>query len=93
MLRLTVSTEEYIQLGDNIKIAFLGGSKNHLKIMIDAPKEVKIARGKTIAREATTPEERSKLPKYYAAPDTKEGKAALNKWLEIKKEAETEGKL
>ena len=39
MLRLSVSTEEYLLIGDNIKIAFLGGSHNHMRIMIDAPKE------------------------------------------------------
>ena len=27
MLRLTLSTEEYLMLGDDIKIVFLGGSK------------------------------------------------------------------
>ena len=32
MLRLTVSPEEYLMIGDNIKIVFLGGSKNHLRI-------------------------------------------------------------
>ena len=41
MLRLTVSPEEYLMINDNIKIVFLGGTKNHLRIMIDAPKEVK----------------------------------------------------
>ena len=40
MLRLTVSTEEYLMIGDNIKVVFLGGTKNHLRIMVDAPKEV-----------------------------------------------------
>ena len=39
MLRLTVSTEEYLMIGDNIKVVFLGGTKNHLRIMVDAPKE------------------------------------------------------
>ena len=33
MLRLTLSTEEYLMLGDDIKIVFLGGSNNHLRIM------------------------------------------------------------
>ena len=56
MLRLTVSPEEYLMINDNIKIVFLGGTKNHLRIMIDAPKENQI----------TDPEERAKLPKYYA---------------------------
>lgn len=86
MLRLTVSTEEYIQINENVRIALLGGSKNHLKIMIDAPKEVKIARGKTIERQAEGTEEIKKLPKYYAEPKTQEEKAALNQWLEIKRE-------
>ena len=36
MLRLTLSTEEYLMLGDDIKIVFLGGSNNHLRIMVDA---------------------------------------------------------
>ena len=39
MLRLTVSPEEYLMINDNIKIVFLGGTKNHLRIMIDAPRE------------------------------------------------------
>ena len=46
MLRLTVSPEEYLMINDNIKIVFLGGTKNHLRIMIDAPKEVNIVRRK-----------------------------------------------
>ena len=42
MLRLTVSPEEYLMINDNIKIVFLGGTQNHLRIMVDAPKEVNI---------------------------------------------------
>ena len=44
MLRLTVSTEEYLMLGDDIKVVFLGGTGKHLRIMIDAPKDVNIVR-------------------------------------------------
>ena len=62
MLRLTVSPEEYLMINDNIKIVFLGGTKNHLRIMIDAPKEVNIV----LENQITDPEERAKLPKYYA---------------------------
>ncbi len=86
MLRLTVNTEEYIQINENIRIAFLGGSKNHLKIMIDAPKEVKIARGRAIEKQVESVEEKRKLPKYYAEPKTKEEKEALNQWLDLKRE-------
>ena len=50
MLRLTLSTEEYLMLGDDIKIVFLGGSNNHLRIMVDAPKEVDIVRSKVLEK-------------------------------------------
>ncbi len=48
MLRLTVGVDDYIQINDNIKIMFLGGSPKNTRIMIDAPKEVKIVREKAI---------------------------------------------
>ena len=66
MLRLTVSPEEYLMINDNIKIVFLGGTKNHLRIMIDAPREVNIVRSTVLENQITDPEEREKLPKYYA---------------------------
>ena len=65
MLRLTVSTEEYLMIGDDIKIVFLGGTNNHLRIMVDAPKDKEILRSKVLERQITDPEERAKLPKYY----------------------------
>ena len=40
MLRMTVNTEEYIQIGDDIRIVFLGGSRNHTRVMLDVPKEI-----------------------------------------------------
>lgn len=69
MLRLTVSTEEYLMLGDDIKIVFLGGSKNHLRIMIDAPKDVDIIRSKVIENKIKDEELLQKLPKYYAVEE------------------------
>ena len=60
MLRLTVSPEEYLIIKDNIKIVFLGGTKNHLRIMIDAPKEVNIVRSTVLENQITDPEERAK---------------------------------
>lgn len=65
MLRLTVKTEEYLMINDNIKIVFLGGTPNHLRIMIDAPKDANIVRSSVIENSATE-EEKAKLPKYYA---------------------------
>lgn len=66
MLKLSVSTEEYLMLGDDIKLVFLGGSHNHLRIMIDAPKDVNIVRSTVL--EKNNPELRETTPKYYADP-------------------------
>lgn len=70
MLRLTVSTEEYLMINDNIKIVFLGGTKNHLRIMVDAPREVNIVRSTVLENQISDPEEKEKMPKYYAEPET-----------------------
>lgn len=50
MLRLTVGIEDYIQINEDIKIIFLGRQSEEYAGKIDAPKEVKIARGKAIKK-------------------------------------------
>lgn len=72
MLRLTVNTEEYLMIGDDIKIVFLGGTKNHTRIMLDIPKEVNVVRSKVIESRTTDPEEKKKLAHYYAEPELPE---------------------
>ncbi len=72
MLRMTVNTEEYIQIGDDIKIIFLGGSRNHTRVMLDLPKELSVVRSKVIERNAGSQEEKEKLPHYYAVPELPE---------------------
>ena len=52
MLMLTVPKEEYIMIGKDIKITFMGGNNNQLRIMIDAPKDVNVARGRAIRKRA-----------------------------------------
>ena len=34
MLRMSVAAREYLMLGDDIKIVFLGGSGKHMRIMM-----------------------------------------------------------
>lgn len=68
MLRLTVSTEEYLLINENIKIIFLGGTKNHLRIMVDAPREVNIVRSAVLKQDAKRTGKESALPVYYAEP-------------------------
>lgn len=72
MLRMTVNTEEYIQIGDNIKIVFLGGSRNHTKVMLDVPAEINVVRSRALENHAKTPEDRAKVDRYYAAPELEE---------------------
>lgn len=72
MLRLTVSAEEYLMIGENIRIVFLGGTGKHMRIMIDAPREVDIVRSKVIEKKFTDPEIRATLPKYYPEPERPE---------------------
>lgn len=72
MLRLTVSPEEYLVIGDNIKIVFLGGSKRHIRIMLDIPKELNVVRSKVVENSMKDTEEKSELPHYYAVPEPPE---------------------
>ena len=52
MLRLSVNKNEYLMVGQNVRITFLGGNENTLKLMVDAPKEINVARGKAIEKRA-----------------------------------------
>ena len=52
LLRLSVQRNEFIMVGKDIKITFLGGVKNQAHIMIDAPKDVNISRGRAIEKRA-----------------------------------------
>ncbi len=72
MLRLTVSTEEFLQIGDNVKIVFLGGTKNHLRIMVDAPREVNIVRSTVMEKNMTANQAKEAIPKFYAQPESPE---------------------
>ena len=69
MLRMTVNTEEYIQIGDDIRIVFLGGSRNHTRVMLDVPKEINVVRSRALENHAKTAEEREKISHYHAVPE------------------------
>ena len=52
MLRLSVTKNEYLMIGKDVRLTFLESNDRSLKIMIDAPKEINIARGKAIEKRA-----------------------------------------
>ena len=65
MLRLSVNKNEYLMVGQNVRITFLGGNENTLKLMVDAPKEINVARGKAIEKRAAARQlaEEGKMPR------------------------------
>ena len=65
MLRMSVKNEEYLIIGDDVKIVFLGGGGGQTRIMIDAPKEINIVRSKAMEKRIQDPELLAKMPKYY----------------------------
>lgn len=65
MLRMSVKNTEYLMIGDEVKIVFLGGGGGQTRIMIDAPKEINIIRSKAIEKRITDPEILANMPKYH----------------------------
>ena len=65
MLRMSVKNGEFIMVGDDVKIVFLGGGGGQTRIMVDAPKEVNIVRSKAIEKRIEDPELLAKIPKYH----------------------------
>ena len=60
LLKLSLKQGEYLNIGDNIRVVYAGGAGNHIRLLVDAPRDVNIARNKT----ETNPERRKDT--YYA---------------------------
>jgi carbon storage regulator len=65
MLKMTMSPQEYIQIGNDIKIIFTGGSKNNMHILIDAPRKYNIVRSKVLEQKVREDERKT----YYLDED------------------------
>ena len=65
MLKLTIKPGEYINIGNDIKVIFSGGSANNMHILVDAPREYNIVRNRVLERNAKTEEEKRNLKTYY----------------------------
>lgn len=46
MLRLSVAIEEWLKIGEDINIVFLGMTERHVRIMIDAPRDIPVSRSR-----------------------------------------------
>ena len=54
MLKLTLRPGEFIDIGDNVRVIFSGGSANNIHLLVDAPREINIARSSAAKKEDTT---------------------------------------
>lgn len=52
MLKLTLRPGEFINIGDTIKVVFSGGSANNIHLLVDAPKEINIARSSAMQKKS-----------------------------------------
>ena len=64
MLKLTVKPGEYLLIGNEIKLVFAGGSSNNLRILVDAPRSMNIARS-SIIRERKDGERAGNVVTHY----------------------------
>lgn len=60
MLKLTLKPGEHIDIGDDIRVVFSGGSANNIHLLVDAPKELNIARSSAGGKRGQS---------YYREPD------------------------
>ena len=55
MLNLSVRPGEYLMVGENVKIVFVGGTGNNIHLMIEAPREVNIVRSAVAEKAGAVP--------------------------------------
>lgn len=68
MLKLSMRPGEFIQIGEDIRIIFSGGSANNMRVLVDAPKEYNVVRDKVLGRD----KESDFVNPYYREPDLSE---------------------
>ena len=54
MLKLTLRPGEFIDIGDNVRVIFSGGSANNIHLLVDALREINIARSLAAKKKDTT---------------------------------------
>lgn len=75
MLKLSLRQGQYINIGDNIRVVYIGGSGRNGHFLIDAPKEIPIVRNNVGEKSEQNKD------KYY--PDEKISESAQKKIKQI----------
>ena len=63
MLKLSLKEGQYLNIGDDIRVIYVGGNGKHCRLLIDAPRELNIARSDN----DTNPARRKET--YYPEPE------------------------
>lgn len=82
MLKISLKQGQYVNIGENIRVVYVGGTGNHGRLLIDAPRDVRIARCT-----AEQDPERKKDSYYPEAGISKEAQEEIKRilWNERKK--------
>ena len=64
MLKLSLRPGEFIDIGENVRVIFSGGSANNIHLLVDAPKEVNIARS-SAGKKKEQPEQPEQSARTY----------------------------
>ena len=70
MLKLTIKPGEFINIGNDIRVVYSGGTDGNIHLLIDAPRELNIVRSKVLSRKKDSSENTylHSAPSYYAEP-------------------------
>lgn len=71
MLKLTIKPGEFIDIGENIRVVYSGGTEGNIHLLIDAPRELNIVRSKVLARKSAESDKKVSrfVSPYYAEPN------------------------
>ena len=83
MLKLSLKEGQYVNIGDDIRIVFAGGTGKHCRLLIDAPKELNIARSNN------EPDPAKRKDTYYPEPEfSSESKKQIKQIIWNEKESQ-----
>lgn len=80
MLKLSLKQGQYLNIGDNIRVVYLGGTGSHGRFMVDAPRDVSIVRSSVEQNP-----ERNKDTYYPESPISKEAQEQIRRILREEK--------
>ena len=68
VLKLTIKPGEFINIGDDVRVIYSGGSEGNIHLLIDAPRELNIVRSKVLARNSANSSDSDKKSSRFISP-------------------------